>query len=139
MASTNTVDWLRKEMQEALRLGLPLVGCSDWPSPIEADPPELRRSLDETDVGRPVELAHRRGIANGHIVAVWNAAKVGENSPWMTDFIDTLDNLPPGDYGSAIDRAPDAEVGDYQWQKKNPAAAGPSCSGMRGAPIARCG
>jgi hypothetical protein len=101
MASTNTVDWLRKEMQEALRLGLPLVGCSDWPSPIEADPPELRRSLDETDVGRPVELAHRRGIANGHIVAVWNAAKVGENSPWMTDFIDTLDNLPPGDYGSA--------------------------------------
>jgi hypothetical protein len=96
MASTNTVDWLRKEMQGALRLGLPLVGCSDWPNPVEADPPELRRMLDETDVRRAVDLAHRRGIANGYIVAVWNAAKASENSTWMTDFIDTLDNLPPG-------------------------------------------
>jgi hypothetical protein len=41
------VGWLHKEMQSAARLGLPLVGCSDWPNPAKADPPELTRMLDE--------------------------------------------------------------------------------------------
>ena len=96
MTSASTVNWLHQEMQAALKVGLPLVGCSGWPDPGEADPPELRRTLDETDLKRAVDLAHRRGIANGYIVAVWNAAKDGENKAWMSDFIDLLDNLPPG-------------------------------------------
>ncbi len=96
MTSTSTVDWLRKEMQGALKVGFPLVGCSGWPDPGEADPPELRRTLDDADLKRAIDLAHRRGIANGYIVAVWNAAKDGENHTWISDFIDLLDNLPPG-------------------------------------------
>lgn len=96
MTSTSTVDWLRKEMQGALKVGFPLVGYSGWPNPVEADPPELRRTLDDADLKRAIDLAHRRGIANGYIVAVWNAAKDGENHTWMSDFIDLLDNLPPG-------------------------------------------
>ena len=96
MTSASIVNWLHKEMQVALKVGLPLVGCSDWPDPGEVDPPELRRTLDETDLKRAVDLAHRRGVANGYIVAVWNAAKDGENKAWMSDFIDLLDNLPPG-------------------------------------------
>jgi len=100
MTSANTVGWLRKEMQSAARLGLPLVGCSAWPNPAKADPPELTRMLDEADVNRAIDLAHRRGIAQGYIVAVWNAIKAprqaGEDKTWITDFIDILDNLPPG-------------------------------------------
>ena len=100
MTSANTVGWLQKEMQGALKLGLPLVGCSDWPNPAEADPPELTRTLDETDVKRAIDRAHRRGIANGSIVAVWNAVKAphqaGGDKTWITDFIDILDNQPPG-------------------------------------------
>jgi sugar phosphate isomerase/epimerase len=101
MTNTNTVGLLHQEMQGAQKLGRPLVGCSGWPNPAEADPPELRRKLNETDLKRAVELARRRGIANGYIVAVWNAAKAtnpaGENKTWIADFIYTLDNLPPGD------------------------------------------
>jgi hypothetical protein len=100
-----TVDWLRKEMQGALKVGRPLVGCSGWPSPTEADPPELMRRLGEADLRRAVDLAHRRGIANGFIVAVWNGVKAtnqpGTNKSWIADFIDTLDNLPPGNPLSA--------------------------------------
>jgi sugar phosphate isomerase/epimerase len=94
MTTSNTVRWLHEEMQGALRLGLPLVGCSDWPNPVEADPPELTRALDEIDVKRAVDLAHRRGIANGYIVAVWNAVEpardAGENKTWIANFIDIL-------------------------------------------------
>ncbi len=100
MTSADTVGWLQKEMQGAAKIGLPLVGCSYWPNPAETDPPELTRTLDETDVERAIDRAHRRGIANGSIVAVWNAIKaphqVGGDKTWITDFIDILDNLPPG-------------------------------------------
>ena len=100
MTSTNTVAWLQKEMQEAVKVGWPLVGCSGWPDPAEPDPPKLRRTLGEADLKRAVDLAHRHGIANGYIVAVWNTAKAtsqaDENKTWITDFIYTLDNLPPG-------------------------------------------
>ena len=52
MTSSNTIGWLHKEMQGALGVGFPLVGCSDWLNPATADPPELTRTLDETDVKR---------------------------------------------------------------------------------------
>jgi hypothetical protein len=100
MTSADTVSWLHKEMQGALRLGLPLVGCSDWPNPAQADPPELMRTLDEVDVKRAIDLAHRRGIANCYIASVWDAAEAahqaGKTKNWIADLIDTLDNLPPG-------------------------------------------
>ena len=100
MTSKDIVHWLNKEMQGALKLGRPLVGCSYWPNPAEADPPELMRTLEETDVKRAIGRAHRRGIATGSIVAVRNAVKVphqaGEDKTWITNFIDILDDLPPG-------------------------------------------
>lgn len=91
---------LKKEMEGAVRLGLPLVGCSDWPSPAQGDPPELMRILDEADLERAVSLAHRRGIAACYIAAAWNAAEAardaGETKNWIADLIDILDNLPTG-------------------------------------------
>jgi hypothetical protein len=100
MTSTSTVGWLQKEMQGAVKVGFPLVGCSGWPNPAEADPPELTRTLDETDLTRAVGLAHRRGIAVGSIVAICNATKTtnrsGCDKHWIADFIDTLDCPPPG-------------------------------------------
>ncbi len=100
MTDTNTVRWLQKEMEGAVRLGLPLVGCSDWPSPDQTDPPELMRTLGEGDVQRAIGLAHRRGIAACYIAAAFNAAEAardaGESKNWVADLIDILDNLPPG-------------------------------------------
>jgi hypothetical protein len=100
MTITDTVRWLHKEMQGALGLGAPVVGCFDWPNPAQADPPQLTRTLDEADVNRAIDLARRRGIANCHILAVWNAVeaahRAGETKNWIADLIDILDNLPPG-------------------------------------------
>jgi hypothetical protein len=98
MTSTDTVGWLQKEMQGAVQIGRPIVRVSGWPNPAEADPPDLTRRLDETDLKRAVDLAHRRGIADAFIVAFWNEAKFANpaGKAWMADFIYTLDNLPPG-------------------------------------------
>lgn len=100
MTSTDIVHWLNKEMQGALKLGLPLVGRISWPNPAAADPPELIRTLDETDLKRAIDRAHRRGVASGSIVAVRDAVKsrrqAGEDRTWITDFIDILDSLPAG-------------------------------------------
>jgi hypothetical protein len=100
MTSTDTVHWLQKEMQCALWLMSPVAGCLDWPSPAQADPPELTRTLDDADVKRAIDLAHRRGIAPYNILAVWNAAfaarQAGETENWIADLIDILDSLPPG-------------------------------------------
>ncbi len=101
MTNTDTVQCLHKAMQCSLWLRLPVAGCFDWPSPAEADPPELTRSLDDGDVKRALELAHRRGIADRYILAVWNAVaaarQTGETSNWIADLIDILDNLPPAE------------------------------------------
>jgi hypothetical protein len=100
MTSTDTVQWLHKEMQGALRLGFPMVGYRHWPNPAHADPRELTRTLDQTDLSRAIDLAHRRGIANCHIASAWDAAeaafRAGETKNWIADLIDILDNLPPG-------------------------------------------
>lgn len=100
MTSTDTVHWLNQEMQCALWLRRPVAGCFDWPSPTEADPQELTRTLDETDIKRALDLAHRRGIATCYILAAWNAAEAahqaGDTKNWIADLIDILDSLPPG-------------------------------------------
>jgi hypothetical protein len=100
MTITDTVHWLHKQMQGALGVGLPVVGCVDWPNPGQADPPQLTRTLDQDDVKRAIDLARRRGIAHCHVLAVWNAVEAahqaGESKSWIADLIDILDNLPPG-------------------------------------------
>ncbi len=100
MTITDTVRWLHKEMQGALGLGLPVVGFFDWPDPAQADPPQLTRALDQDDVKRAIDRAHRRGIAHCHVLAVWHAVEAahqaGETKNWIADLIDILDDLPPG-------------------------------------------
>jgi hypothetical protein len=99
MANADTVHWLRKEMQGARRIGSPIVGYLDWPNPAQADPPELTRTLNEADVTRAVDPAHRRGVGDRYIVAVWDATeaahRAGETIKWIADLIDILDTLPP--------------------------------------------
>ncbi|HEY3911070.1 MAG TPA: hypothetical protein VGM07_14430 [Stellaceae bacterium] len=100
MTRTDTVLWLRKEMEAAVGLGRPLVGCFAWPNPAQADPAELRRALGEADVERAIGRAQRRGIALSFVAAAIDAAaaacSAGNAGSWIVDLIDTLDNLPTG-------------------------------------------